>query len=168
MNWKIFSIWLGRIEPFFLTWLKDFVFFLLKKKTQRIWLFYVSQTCTFFCKKKYFSKKKKKTTQRIDPLLSLRLSKWNFFEIRIRLTELIFFQYDSQNWKTFFCMTLWIDLFFKKYDVTHRIEPLFMNIFSRWLKELKSFFLTQRIEPFLFSNVTQRIEIFFLKMSQRI
>ena len=40
--------------------------------------------------------------------------------------------------------------------------------FSRWLKELKSFFLTQRIEPFLFSNVTQRIEMFLLKMSQRI
>ena len=41
------------------------------------------------------------------------------------------------------------------------LNLFFFLTFSRWLKELKSFFLTQRIEPFLFSNVTQRIEIFF-------
>ena len=61
--------------------------------------------------------------------------------------------------------------------MTHRIEPLFMNLFSIWLKELKSFFnMTQRVEPFLCSNMNQRIEPLrkkaqrielFLNMTQR-
>ena len=52
--------------------------------------------------------------------------------------------------------------------MTHTIEPLLMNIFSKWLTELKSFFnMTQRIEPFLFSKMTQRIES-FLHLTQRV
>ena len=69
-----------------------------------------------------------------------------FFEIRIRLTELnLFLWYDS--------------IFFKKsqiiefFSITQRIEPLFMNLFSIWLKEMKSFFiLTHRIETLCFSQ----------------
>ena len=184
---KIFFNMTRRIEPFFLTWLKDFVFFLLKKKTQRIWLFYVSQTCTFFSKKNIFSKKKKKTTQRIDPLLSLRLSKWNFFEIRIRLTELIFFQYDSQNWKTFFVwlseliffsrnMTWLIELNLflwtsfqddsKSWSLSSWLKELNLSCFPMWLKELKSFFskCLKEFNPsfiWTFFYMSQRTSLYF-------
>ena len=219
-NWNFLSM-TQRIVFFFECDSKNWIFeFSKKKKT--------TQTIELFWKIRYkepflFSS----MTQRLEPFsniflkkndsknwsfFSLWLSKWNIFEVRIRLTEFffsirltelnlffflkmtfyfrhwtfflnttqrieilqydsedsIFLWYDSKYW-TFLYDTLWIELFFfKKYDLTHRIEPLFMNLSSRWLKELKSFFLTQRIEPFLFSNVTQRIEIFFLKMSQRI
>ena len=124
------------------------------------------------------------TTHRTDFFFQYDLQNWtfffwiwlffltlNFFLNTIQRSEIL--QYDSEDSTFFSDMTqsielflydaLWIELFFKKYDLTHRIEPLFMNLFSRWLKELKSFFLTQRIEPFLFSNVTQRIELFFSK-----
>ena len=51
--------------------------------------------------------------------------------------------------------------------MTHRIEPFFWT-FSRWLKELKSFFnMTQRIEPFVFLKMSQRIELFFKKKTSK-
>ena len=64
-------------------------------------------------------------------------------------------------------MTLWIELFFQEIwldssNWTSFYEPLFK------MTQRVEVFLTQRIEPFLFSNVTQRIEPFFLKTSQRI
>ena len=61
--------------------------------------------------------------------------------------------------------------------MTHRIEPLFMNLFSIWLPELKSFsfwlkelnlacFSIWLKELNLFLNITQRIEL-FLNMTQK-
>ena len=85
----------------------------------------------------------------------------------------------TQRIEPFFCMTLSVNwtFFFKKYDLTHRIEPLVMNLFSIWLKELNLLLWTsfqydsknwtllkmsQRIEPlfhsknWIFFNMTQR------------
>ena len=141
-----------RIDPFFSLWLSKWNFLKYEYDSQN-WIFfqYESQNWSSF-----------------------------FLNMTFFFTLNFFFEYDSKNWNSpirlrgfnFFSLIwlkvlnffVWLSefiLFFKKYDLTHRMEPLFMNLFSRWLKELKSFFLTQRIEPFLFSNVTQRIKIFF-------
>ena len=52
--------------------------------------------------------------------------------------------------------------------MTHRIEPLFMNLFSMWLKELKSFCsMTPRVQLFLCSNMTQRVELLFIEYDSK-
>ena len=145
---KIFSNMTRRIEPFFITWLKDLVSFHQKKNSKNL-TSYDSQTWTFFSK--YFSLKN--DSKNWSPF-SLWLSKcFFFFEIRIRLTELIFFQYDSQNW-FFWIWLFWdIELFF---NTTQRIEILQYNsedsTFFLWYDSkywtFFSFNLTQRIEPF--------------------
>ena len=153
-TWTFFSKYfpkkrLEELIPFFIVTLK--IFFLKYEYDSQNWFCfqYDSQNWTCFFENDFF-------------FLTL-----NFFLNTTRRIEIL--QYDSED-STFFSdmthridpffrVTLWIELIFKKYDLPHRIEPLFMNLFSRWQKELNSFFLTQRIEPFLFSNVTQRIEI---------
>ena len=159
---KIFSNMTRRIEPFFITWLSKNL------------IFKDSQTWTFL--KIFFQKDSKNWS-----FFLLWLSKWNLFEVQIRLTELYFFHtthrielfwkwlfwdielfflnttqrieilqydsedstfflwYDSKYW-TFFVWLSELNFFFKKYDLTHRIEPLFMNLFFK---------MTQRVEVFL-------------------
>ena len=110
-------------------------------------------------------------TQRIEPLI-LFFSIWlkmNFFFWSTKTQRIEFFQYfsnfflyDSKNW-TLFCLSM-----------TQRIELFLFDsknwtlFFWIWLKELNYFSVntTQRIEPFCFFNMTQRIEHFFLNATQ--
>ena len=100
-------------------------------------------------------------TQRIESFVFWKnySSKW---ALKVWLKELNLFLHDSQNWTSLFPRnTQRIELF----KLLIEFEPLFMNLFSIWLKELKSFFyLTQRIEPFLCSNMSQRIEPPFMNL----
>ena len=141
---KIFSNMTRRIQPFCITWLKDLVFF--TKKNSKNLTFYGSQTWTFFSK--YFPE----MTRRIDPFFTMTLKMEFFFEVRIRITELFFsiritelifffFEYDFFSKLNFF---FWIRLEELKFSNTTRIQLFFSD-------------MTQRIEPFLFSNVTQWI-----------
>ena len=95
------------------------------------WFFqYYSQNWTcFFVKMTFFSTLNFffNTTQRIE-ILQYNSEDSTFFPDMTQSIEL--FLYDSLNW-TFF---------FKKYDLTHRIEPLSMNFFFK---------MTQRVEVFL-------------------
>ena len=120
---NFFSIWLNffqnmtrRIWPFLLPWLKDFALFFVKKN-QRIWLFYDSQTWTFFF---FFNIFPKKDSKNWAFFLNYDSPNIFFFEVRMRLTE-HFFQYDSQNWFFFLNMTFFFDieLFL---NATQRIE----------------------------------------------
>ena len=152
---KMFFNMTRRIEPFFFTWLKDF-----SQKPQRIWLVYDLNL-------KYFSEK---NDSKNWSLFHYDSQKWIFFEVRIRPTELnffendffrhwtFFFEYDSKNWNSLirlrgfnFFSVIWLKVLnFFLYDSLNwtfsrnmiwLIElNLFMNLFSRWLKELKSFF----------------------------
>ena len=114
-----FQNMIRRISPFILPWLKDFFFF-LKKKTQRIRLFFWWLTDLNLFVSIFFQKKK--MTQRIDLFFELWLSKCIFFEVRMRLTE-HFFQYYSQNW-FFFWMWLFSWHWTCFLNSTQRIEVL--------------------------------------------
>ena len=101
---------------------------------------------------------------------------WTFFFNTTQRIEILqynsedstfFLWYDSKYW-TFFVWLSELNLFSRNMTWLIELNLFLWTFFSRWLKELKSFFLTQRIEPSLFSNVTHRIEMFLLKMSQRI
>ena len=130
-------------------------------------------------------------TQRIEPSfryvwmnwthLTDYSQNWTLFWTWLKFFFFLTNEYDWQNWifsliwlkvLNFFCMTLSVNwtFFFKKYDLTHRIEPLVMNLFSIRLQELNlSSNMAQRIE-FLFS-ISQRIGVFqydSLKITQRI
>ena len=173
---KIFFNMTRRIEPFFITWLKDLVFFFTKKKTQRIWLLMTHRLEPSF--QNIFTQKK--WLEELIPFFIVTL-KFFFFEIRIRLTELNFFQYDSQNWTCFFFLNMTfffdIELFFfwirleemKFSNTTQRIQ-LFSLI---WLQELNLFCMTLWIELFFqeiwldSSNWTSFYEFLF-KMTKRV
>ena len=126
-----------RIEPFFITWFKDF--FSPKKKTQRIWLFLRLTDLNIFSKKK-------KMTQRIDPFFSLWLSKWNFFWSTNTTHRTDFFSILLTELKFFFFlkMTFFFDIEF----------------FLIRLKALKFSNTTQRIQ--LFSLIWLKVLNFFL------
>ena len=143
---KIFEKMTHRLEPF----LSNIV---SKKNTQRIDPFFSRSLSK--CKNFWSTN----TTHRTDFFFNTthRIEfffwKWLFFS-----TLNFFFEYDSKKrnspirlrgfhffsliWLKVLNFFVWLselNFFFKKYDLTHRIEPLFMNLFSRWLKELKSF-----------------------------
>ena len=101
----------------------------------------------------------------------------NFFLSMTQRIELTFFWIRLNESIPFFWMWLNWNLGWKKKSknwtfltqnwtflhMTRRIEPLFMNLFSIWLKELKSFLqYDSKSSTFLVcSNMTQRIEPFF-------
>ena len=73
-----------------------------------------------------------------------------FFNTTHRI-EPFFLWYDSKYWTSFVWLSLWIELFFQEiwldssnwtscyeplFKMTQRIEPLVMNLFSIWFKEL--------------------------------
>ena len=93
-------------------------------------------------------------TQRIEPSFERCDSKnWTFFQMWLKESNLLFFQYDSTNWTFFFCM--WF---------------MFSNdlkiFWEKFLKEL-IFHMTQRMVPdaetwnLCFWNLIQRIGLFF-------
>ena len=168
-NWSFF-IWLKELNPLFVMseWIEP-----IWQITRRIEPFFEHDSQIFF-------KKKKK---------------------RIRLTELNFFSDMTQSIELFFVwLSLWIELFFQEiwldssnwtscyeplFNMTQRIEPLVMNLFSIWLKELNpsqnvsknwtslslkelnffqydaKFFQIDSKELNPLFSMTQRIELFF-------
>ena len=166
---NFFSIWLKdffnmtrRIEPFFLTWLKDCF---LSKKTQRIWLFLRLTDLNLL--KIFFRKNDSKnwslfftttlkmeffwstnTTHRTDFFFfSIRLKELNFFENDFfRHWTFFFFEYNSKNWNSPIRLR-GFNFFFS--DMTQSIELFLYDplnwTFSRnmtWLIELNLFFWT--------------------------
>ena len=119
---KIFSNMTRRIEPFFITWLKDLVFFTKKKLKEFDFLWLTDLNLLF---KIFFQK----MTRRIDPFFfTMTLKMEFFFEVRIRITELYFFNTNHridffQNWIIFF----WIRLEELKFsNTTQRIQLFFL------------------------------------------
>ena len=144
-------------------------------------------------------------TQRVAPFFfEYDAKSWTLF-LSIRRKELNpFLSSDAKNWTILSrSMTQRIEPCVKKRLKecnscwrTHRIEPLFMNLFSIWLKELKSFFSmwlkelkgiglfrnAQGIEPlfhmnYFFTwlelnsfliNTTRRVTFFHKKMTQSV
>ena len=128
-NWTFLNMtqW---IEPFFLTWRKDF----FPKKNSKNMTFCDSQIWTF-------KKKIQKMTQRIDPFftMTLKMKFFEVFEVRIRLTELNFFL----DIEPFF---FWIRLKELKFsNTTQRIQLFFLWYDSKywtffvWLSKLNFF-----------------------------
>ena len=116
--------WLEELIPFFIVTLKMFFFFTKYEYDSQNWTCFFEHDFFFFDIELFF-------------FFEYDSKKWNS-PIRLRGFN-FFLWYDSKNW-TFFVWLSELNFFFKKYDLTHRIEPLFMNFFSRWQKELKSFF----------------------------
>ena len=172
-NWTFFEYdWKNWTS--FWVWFKELNLCFEYDSTNRSHFLNVTQKIKFFVQKV-----KKLNFFENSKLIFLMMPKWLKELDPFFMTQRIEpFLCDSKNWTLFFCMTQRIEPCVKKkrlkesnsFERTHGIEPLFMNLFSMWLKELKSFFnMTRRIEPFLFSNMTQRIEIFlFSSMTRRI
>ena len=130
MTQFFFKIWLEEFNPSFYHDSKILLLFF--GKNQRIWLLWLTDLKLFFF---WIFFQKKKKTQRIEPFFLTMTLKMFFFEVRMRLTELIFF----------FCKT------------THRIDLFEYDFFFwHWTFFLNS---TQRIE---ISNTTQRNNFFSL------
>ena len=143
-----FFLWIWRIEPFVLwMWLKwrkelnPFFLFEAKKRT------FISLTWM---------------TPRIV-----------FFKQKI-LNELNFLKYDSKNWTFEPCVKKnrewnsekYVELWLKWSKWLIELN-LFFWTFSRWLKELKSFCsMTPRVQLFLCSNMSQRIDPFFFWLKE--
>ena len=100
------------VEPFFSTWLKEWIFFWLTQKIEPCVKRKVSKSGTFFW---FWSKELFpfffNLTRRIEPFFSICLNElnlflendpqnWTFFQYVCKYSEL--FKYDSLNW-TFFC-----------------------------------------------------------------
>ena len=87
-------------------------------------------------------------TQRIEPFLFYASKNWAFFLNMTQRIEFFFFDMTQRIEFFFFEKIKELNLFFSRiwlkesnsFEMTHRIEPLFINLFSIWLKELKSFF----------------------------
>ena len=158
---SFFWIWLKRVEPFLLNMTQRIQ--LLEKKAQRIefflerlkqigFLVWLKELNLFFAwpteLNLFFEKYDSKNwtlfmTHRIEPL---------FMTHRIELL----FEYDSKNWISFLSMTQRIELFSKRKRLTE-LNPSFHS--QKWTL---LFNMTWRIEPLLFSNMTQRIEFFLI------
>ena len=145
-----------RIEPFFLTWLKDLTFFSDSQTWTFFFLMWLEELDFFFGLKVHFFFKKKKVTQRIELFFSQNVSKnWTSLSYELFFSWLkelnsFFFQYDSKNWFLFNDAKSWtpfwicpkeLNLFFFEYDSKN--WPCFLN-------------MTQRIET-VFWNVTQKL-----------
>ena len=173
-NWKFFFQYDSKNWTFLFIMTQRLFF--TKKKLKEFDFLWLTDLNLLF---KIFPHQKK--TRRIDPIFIVTLKmffflkyeydsqNWIFFLNTIQRSEIL--QYDSEDSTFFSDMTQSIELFlydsldwsfFKKYDLTHRMEPLFMNLFSRWLKELKSFFLSHRIELFFFfEKMLKELKSFF-------
>ena len=92
---KIFFNMTRRIEPFFITWFKDFFF--SQNKTQRIWLFLKTHRLEPFKKYIFFKK----------------ILRELFFLNLIHRIEPLFFEYNSQNWTLFSSWLIEIEPFFQ-------------------------------------------------------
>ena len=157
--WK----WLKESNPFFWTQLKKLNFCWKNTKNDLL------------KNSKKSNHLQKKMTQRIEPSFQYVWMNWThliddsqnwtlfwkwftefiFFEIRMRLTELNLFS------------LIW--LFFKKsqiiefFSMTQRIESLFMNLFSIWLKDMKFFFsFDKELKPFVFSKCLTELNLSFI------
>ena len=152
-SWIFFCKWLKELN-FFWRWLKELILFFEydSKKWASFFFFWIWLTeVRLFCE--YGSKK--------WTFFWIWLKEVNFFfwtwlkEVNFRFLNMtqrsgLFLENDSKNWT----------IFFKK---TQRIEPYFTWLKIR-LKELNLFFnMTQR-----FLKTTQRIELFFFNVMQRI
>ena len=157
-NW-IFFFMTQRIEPFF-------------EETQWIEYFLWSKELYFLCW--MWSKELNlfllNVTQRIESLLK-NMKNWSFLQIWLRIEPFLNLSYDSKKW-TFFDMTQRIKPFAcdsKNWNFSTKSESK-NGFFRMWLKELKFFNMTQRIEydaqnwTSLFSNMTLRIEHLFSRI----
>ena len=156
-----FSQMMQRIEPFFLwIWRKELNPFFFECDVKNL-IFFLNMT------------------QRIEPFLLFDAKKRTFISLIWMTPRIVFFKekipnelnflkYDSKNWTFEPCVKKQKDSengthlkYFLKWLID--LNPFFWT-FSRWLKELKSFFnMTQRIEPFVFLKMSQRIELFLKK-----
>ena len=165
-NWTLLKKYDSKNSTFFVTWLKEFNFFMTQRIELFFWKYYL-QELNFFLSTTHITDLFVNTTHIIEPFLNMTQP---FFWIWLkelnlsgmRLKELSFF---FRMWLTE------LSLFY----VTHRIEPFL------WLKELNLFSkirlrdwtllfnTTQRIEHYFFfkKKKPQRIEPFFLNMTQR-
>ena len=176
-----YKVWPSRIEPFEKYDSKKWTSFFCT--THRIELFWIclnelnpffkcdSNSWTFFeHDAKHWTLFLLNVTQSIELELFRYDSKnWNFSEMTHRIE---FFLHESKNW-TFFCnmtqrnepsFATWLKQLNLLFYITQLIEPSFWKTTIQRIELL--FYTTQRIEPFL--NLTQRIELFFANMTQRI
>ena len=152
-NWTLFSLNVTqRIEPFFLwMWRQELeLFSWIWRKELNPFLIWSKETNFYFS--------------------DMNDSKNCFFKQKI-LNELNFLKYDSKNWTFEPCVkkkTQRVELFKIFFEMTHRIEPFFLNLFK----------MTQRVEVFFqydsknwtlcFSQNVSKNWIFFSKNAQRI
>ena len=173
LNLFFFEKWpieLKLFMNFFSIWLKELNFYndskisIFEKVDAENWTFFLNMTQRsgpFF------------KTQKFYPLLNATQTKiWTYFSNMTQRIEPIF------------SVTQRILIFFQKFltqrmnfleSMTQRNEP---NFFRIWLKELNLlmtrgiwpflFNLNQRIEPFFFSNLTQKNWTSFMNMTQRV
>ena len=89
-------------------------------------------------------------TQTLEPLFEYDSKNWTFvryFRLKVKESNLLFFFNTTQRIEhLFFCMWLMFS-----YDLK--------NWFFIWLKE---WYLTQRVEIYVFQNLIQRIGLFFV------
>ena len=131
-NWSPFSLWLSKFF-FFLKYEYDSQNWIFFNTTHTIELVFLNMTFFFFRHWIFLIRLKElkfsNTTQRTQLFSLIWLKVLNFFSMTLSVNWTFFFfqeiRLDSSNW-------------------------ISMKISSRWLKELKSFFLTQRIGLFLF------------------
>ena len=133
-NWTLFFQMSQWFEPFF---------FLI---TKRIEPFFEQGLKEF----DFFTQK---LTQRMEPLFKnftqrIELSCRNMTRRNWTLSKK-----KGKEWNSFSFKKLLKEL--NSFEMTHRIEPLFMNLFSIWFKEMK-----------FFSNMTQRLEFFSQNVSK--
>ena len=150
-NWTLFSLnvtWRKELNPFFFECdVKNWNFFLeYDAKNWTLFLFEAKKrtfiSLIWMTPRIVFSNKK----------YSMNWTFWNMTQRIEHLNHVSKRRLREWNYLKFFLKWL-IEL------------NLFFWTFSRWLKELKSFFnMTQRIEPFVFLKTSQRIEYFFQKM----
>ena len=210
-NWTLFSLNMTqRIEPFsylkqrnellflWYEWLQEFFF---KQKYSMNWTFWnMTQRIEHL---NHVSKKYSESgtllkwffemTHRIEPLF-LNLFKMTqrvevFLQYDSKSSTFLVFQYDSKNWTIFFfkltqrivCFLIWLkELNPFSLNMTQRIEPfVFLNkkcsknwtsfsfeLLFTWLNELNFFQFDSK--SWVFSNMTQRVGLFFLNMTQKL
>ena len=156
-NWTFLNMTQG-MNFFFQIWLKELIFF-QKNKNSKNWMFfqYFSKNWFFYDSKDWIFLRRKE----LNPFFfekKKKIKELNLFFSRIWLKELNLVSKKKRLKEL------------NSFEMTHRIELLFMNLFSIWLKEWKSFCsMTPRVQLFLCSNMTPRIEpFFFFNLTQRI
>ena len=184
-NWTFLLILTQRSERFFEYDSKNWIFlnmtqknrtFLFLEYDSKNWLFFnMIQRIEFLMTHKIeppFWRRLKESnpffwTQHQKLNFCLKIQKATFFFEKLEKSNHFQKKYDSKNWFFLFFFFFFPKMtqIFEFFHMTQRIEPLVMNLFSIWLKEMKFCFFhfdSKNWNPLFFSKCLKELNLSFI------